>query len=296
MNTSSSPEVREGYVAVPGGKIWYKIVGANRKGIPLLTVHGGPGASHFYLEPLAALSSERPVIFYDQLGCGNSDRPADTSLFTVNRFVDELDALVGQLELKEFHLLGQSWGTMLAVEYLSARKPEGVKSVILSGPYLVTSMWAADQRAWIAQLPQDVQDTILKYEENGNYAAPAYQEAMNVFYARHLCRLDPWPDCLLKTFENMGPEVYNYMWGPSEFTITGILRDADVSEKLKKLPYPVLFTCGEFDEATPGTTAYYQSLLPGSEIKVFEGASHSHHLESEESFKQAVRDFIKRFE
>lgn len=296
MNSNLDPQMKEGFLEVEGGKIWYKIAGANRSGAPLLCLHGGPGASHYYLRSLEELATDRPVIFYDQLGCGNSDRPLDTSLFRVDRFVEELDALVGHLELQEFHLVGQSWGTMLAVEYLSAKRPVGVKSVILSAPYLITSRWADDQRAWIEQLPQDVQDTIYKYEANGDYASPAYQEAMTVFYQKHLCRMDPWPDDLLKTFENMGIEVYSYMWGPSEFTITGILSEADVSDKLRTLDYPVLFTCGEFDEATPATTAYYQSLVPGSELKVFEGASHSHHLESKEAYFETLKEFLSRKE
>ncbi|MFA5301678.1 MAG: alpha/beta fold hydrolase [Bacteroidales bacterium] len=119
-----APIIQEGNVKVPGGNIWYKIVGAGKNGIPLLTVHGGPGAPHQYLNPLQALADQRPVIFYDQLGCGRSDRPTDPALWTVERFVEEL------------HILGQSWGSMLAVEYVLRKKPIGIRSLILSGPYL----------------------------------------------------------------------------------------------------------------------------------------------------------------
>jgi len=111
-------------------------VGADGKKIPLLLLHGGPGASHDYLEPLEPLSDERPVIFYDQLGCSNSDRPDDQSLWTIERFVEELEQVRETLQLREVHILGQSWGTMLGVEYMLMKKPHGVTSLILSGPCL----------------------------------------------------------------------------------------------------------------------------------------------------------------
>lgn len=290
------PSVKEGMIEVTGGKVWYRIVGADKKGIPLLTLHGGPGAPHDYLEPLEALADERPVIFYDQLGCGNSDRPSDTTLWNVGRFVEELQQVRTTLNLKKVHLIGQSWGTMLAVEYVLRKKPEGVVSLILSGPYLSTPRWVADQQFLISQLPSNIQDTIRKYEQNGDFASPAYQEAMMAFYQEHLCRMDPWPDGLNKAMEKMGVEVYEYMWGHSEFTMTGILKNADLTEQLNQIKVPVLFTCGEFDEARPVTTSYYQSKLPGSEMYVLKGASHSHQLEKPDEYNMVIRNFLQRSE
>jgi len=296
-NTSeSTPTVKEGYIEVTGGRVWYRIVGAEKEGIPLLTLHGGPGAPHDYFEPLEELADERPVIFYDQLGCGNSDKPSDTTLWTTGRFVEEVELVRKALELDTVHILGQSWGTMLATEYMIRKNPGGVVSLILSGPYLSTQRWVADQKLLISKLPQSVQDTINKYEANGDFASSSYQEAMMHFYKKYLCRLDPWPECLNRSMEKMGVEVYNYMWGPSEFTMTGTLKDADLSEKLNLIKAPVLFTCGEFDEATPTTTTYYQSKVPGSEIHIFQGASHSHHLEKREEYLQVVRDYIRKTE
>lgn len=292
--TSSMPT--EGFIPVTGGKVWYKIVGAEHEGIPLLVLHGGPGAPHDYLESLGALATDRPVIFYDQLGCGNSDQPADTSLWTVDRFVEELELVRKALKLEEIHLLGQSWGTMLAVEYILRKNPKGVKSLVLSAPYLSTQLWSDDQRAWIELLPAEVRDTIYKYEALGDYASSAYQEAMMAFYQKHVCRLDPWPESINRTFEKMGVEVYNHMWGASEFTINGTLLEADLTEELHKIKIPVLFTCGEFDEATPITTALYQSKLPDSELHIFEGASHMHHVEKMHEFNFLISDFIKRAE
>jgi proline iminopeptidase len=294
QNSIVIPSLKEGYIPVTGGKVWYHIVGADKKGIPLLTLHGGPGAPHDYFEPLETLADERPVIFYDQLGCGKSDRPSDTALWTVDRFVEELDQVRSFLKLSQVHLLGGSWGTMLGVEYMLRKKPEGIVSMVLSGPFLSTPRWMADQQMWISQLPPNVRDSIIKYEENKNYAAPGYQDAMMAFYREHVCRLDPWPDCLNRAFAGMGLEVYQYMWGPSEFTVTGTLKNADVTDKLHQIKISVLFTCGEFDEATPATTRYYQSKITGSEVYVFNGASHEHPLESEEEYLKVVGDFLKR--
>lgn len=288
--------VKEGYIQVTGGKVWYRIVGADKKGIPLLTLHGGPGAPHDYFEPLEALGDERPVIFYDQLGCGNSERPSDTALWTVERFVEELQQVRTALHLDKVHLLGGSWGTMLAVEYMLRKKPEGVASLILTGPYLSSPRWIADQQMWISKLPENVRDTIRKYEENGDFASQSYQDAVMAFYREHLCRLDPWPDCLNRAVEKMGTEVYEYMWGPSEFTLNGTLKDADITGQLGLINIPTLLTCGEFDEATPATTQFYQSKIPGSEIHVFSNASHEHPLEKKDEYLEVARSFLHRSE
>jgi proline iminopeptidase len=288
--------VQEGYIQVTGGKVWYRKTGIGKDGIPLLVLHGGPGAAHDYLEPVEPLSDERPVIFYDQLGCGNSDRPDDKSLWTIERFVEEIILIRETFEIEKVHILGQSWGSMLAVDYMLTRKPEGVASLILSGPCLSTSRFVADQRAYLPAFTEDIQNTILKSEASGNFDSPEYQDAIMVYYKRHVCRSDPWPDCLNRTIEKMGHEVYEYMWGPSEFTMSGILKDYERAERLKEIIMPVLFTCGQYDEATPATTKYYQSMLPGSEIVFFENASHNHHIEKSEEYLAVVRDFLRRVE
>lgn len=298
MNYEGKDNARviEGYIPVTGGSIWYKIVGANRKNIPLLVLHGGPGAPHDYLESLEALSDERPVIFYDQLGCGNSDRPGDLSLWTIERFVNELEQVRTYLELDKMHLLGQSWGTMLAVDYMLAKKPKDVVSLILSGPCLSLSRFTSDQKAYLLELPETLQRIINEGEASGCFGSREYQDAMMTYYSIHMCRLDPSPDCMNRTMEKMGYEVYEQMWGPSEFTITGTLKGYERADRLKEISVPTLFTCGRYDEATPSTTAYYHSLLPGSEIAIFEDASHQHHLEKAEEYLKVVRNFIDKTE
>lgn len=276
---------------MPGGSVWYGIVGADKKGVPLLTLHGGPGAPHDYLEPLAGLADERPVIFYDQLGCGSSDRPSDTSLWTVSRFSHELSLVRGALGLANVHIMGQSWGTMLAVDYV-LRNPKGVKSLVLSAPCLSASRFIKDTRVYLDALPENDKSAILECEASGDFASTRYQDAMMSFYKRHLCRMDPWPEPLLRTIDRLGHEVYGYMWGPSEFTVTGVLKDFERAESLGKIDIPALFTCGRYDEVTPSAAAYYSGKLAGSKCVVIEDASHEHHLEKPEEYLPAVRKFL----
>lgn len=286
-------KITEGKVEVTGGKIWYKIVGADKKGVPLLVVHGGPGAPHDYLEPLEALADERPVIFYDQLGCGNSDHPTDTLLWKVERFVEEIKLLREELKLDKFHLLGQSWGAMLATEYLLRENPDGLLSLTLSGPLLSSPRWIEDQNRLVTLLPEKIQNTIKLCEQSGDYSSQEYQSAVQEYYKIHLCRMDPLPEPLNRTNNKMAVSIYLYMWGPSEFTATGTLKSADLTGELHKIKVPVLLTCGEFDEATPESVRYFQSKIPGSKLHIMKGCSHSHHLENPGEYTEVTGRFIK---
>ena len=290
--------VREGKIAVQGGEVWYRIVGADKPGVPLLVLHGGPGVPHDYLEPLAALADQRPVVFYDQLGCGNSDRPSDQSLWTIDRYVDELARVRAALNLNRVHILGQSWGTVLATEYMLTLRPEGVLSLTMAGPVMSMKRWVADQHVWILELPQEVQATIREIEARGNFESPEYQSAVGAFYAQHVCRLDPWPDYVQRALspEKMGHDVYLFMNGPSEFTVTGTLKNFERVERLQEISTPTLFICGRYDEATPAATEYYHRNMPGSEFAVIENASHLSHVEQPANFNRRVREFLERSE
>lgn len=288
--------VQEGFIEVPGGKVWFRQVGADRKGVPLLVLHGGPGAPHDYLEPLESLAGERPIIFYDQLGCGNSERPDDASLWTIDRFLKEIEDVRRFLGLEDIHILGQSWGSMLATDYILQMKPNGVRSLIFSGPCLSASRFQADQRIYLSEMPEDVQKVIKEKESDRDFDSPEYRDAVMSYYKRHVCRLDPWPDCLNRTIEKFRKSVYEYMWGPSEFTLSGTLKSYERGDRLNEITQAVLFTCGRFDEATPSTTAYYQDMLPESEMVIFEDASHAHHLEKPREYLSVIRGFLRRAE
>lgn len=286
--------IQEGYIPVTGGLVWYQAVNPG-DGIPLLTLHGGPGSPHDYLEPLERLANERPIIFYDQLGCGKSERPDDTMLWKRNRFVEELDQIRQALNLEQVHLFGHSWGSMLAIDY-ALTKPDGLMSLILASPALSIPRWLKDMEAYRKSLPTDVQQILEEHESNDTTDSEDYQRAAMEFYQRYLCRLHPWPESLERTIAGEGTIVYNAMWGPSEFFMTGNLLNYDCTTELGKIDIPTLFTCGRYDEATPETTAWYQSLLPQSEIAVFEQSAHMPHLEEMEHYLQTVRNFLRRVE
>ncbi len=285
---------KEGYVNVEGGKIWYKIVGEG-DGIPLLVLHGGPGGRSCGMIPgFSLLARDRPVIFYDQLGSGNSDRPNDTALWEINRFVDEIDHLRSALNLKELHMLGHSCGSTFLIEYMITKKPEGVKSVIFSSPVLSTKAWIEDAKILLAQLPANLQDTINKYEALENYSAPEYLAATDSFYSRYLSRKN-WPP-QIKECENVpgfNEDVYNYMWGPTEFTATGTLIDFDRAADLDKITEPILFITGEFDEARPETMYKFQALSNDATVEIIGDAAHMTMVDQPEKVAEAIGRFLK---
>lgn len=282
----------EGRAAVPGGEVWYRVVG-DGPGTPLVVLHGGPGAPSYYMESLGRLGSERPVVFYDQLGAGRSDQPSDTTLWRIERFMAELDSVRAHLGLREIHLLGHSWGSMLATDYVLGGA-EGVRSLVLAGPALSAARWEADADTLIATLPDSLQEAIRTHEEAGTYSAPEFQAAMQAYYARYLTvRGGPAVD---STWAHLGAELYGYMWGPSEFTPTGTLRSYDRTPRLGELDLPVLYTTGELDEARPTTVAYYQSLTPGAELSIIPGSAHLTTIDAPEAFADTVSRFLRSVE
>ena len=282
----------EGYIEVEGGKVWYQIAGSG-SATPLLLLHGGPGAPSVYLRPLERIAVDRPVIFYDQLGAGRSPAPADRSLWTVERFVDELAEVRAALGLDEVHILGHSWGSMLAMDYMLTQ-PEGVKSLIFASPALNVDRWADDAKELLKAMPDETRALIEQHESEGTTDAPEYQEAVMAYYRMYLSRSDPWSPHLLAAFEGFNTELYGYMWGPSEFTATGTLKDYNREADLRKLDLPVLFTTGRHDEARPETVQHFQSLVPGAELQIFEDSAHMTMLDEPDTYAEAIRAFLNR--
>jgi proline iminopeptidase len=278
-------------VSVPGGRVWYKVVGSG-PGTPLLLLHGGPGATSHYLERLSALGDERPVIFYDQLGCGRSDRPTDTNLWQIPRFIEELQAVRRHLGLTRVHILGHSWGSMLATDYMLTQ-PRRVESLILASPVLSVPRGVQDMAELIKQLPSDVKEILIRHEQAGTTDSPEYAAADQVYLKRFLCRLDPWPPELQRALEGFGGPVRRTMWGPNELSATGWLKDYDRTSRLGELHLPVLFTAGRFDDSTPEATAWYRSLVSGSRLVIFEQSAHMTMLEETEAYVGVVRAFLR---
>ncbi|MGO9605815.1 MAG: proline iminopeptidase-family hydrolase [Candidatus Binataceae bacterium] len=284
--------VMEGFVEVTGGRIWYQRTGAT-SGCPLVVVHGGPGGTHDHLGPLSALGDERPIVFYDQLGSGRSERPSDPSLWRLERFTRELGELIKALRLGDrVHLLGHSWGSTLAASY-ALEEPSAVKGLILAGPCLSYRRWAEDELQLLAELPQEMQTAIRKRELEGAPDSLEYRSAAREHHRRNCCRLEMQPESLLKSFAGFGKEVALVMWGENHFFPTGNLKDCDLTPRLGQITAPTLLTCGRYDEARPATTAWYAGLIPRSEVLIFDRSSHMPHLEEPELYIASIRSFLR---
>lgn len=280
------------YIEVDGGKVYTRTIGNGAK-TPILVLHGGPGFSHTLLLPVQGLAHDRRVIFYDQLGSGKSDRPEDFSLWTVERFVRELGQVRRALGLDHVILLGASWGTMLAVDYMLT-DPSGVEAMILTSPCLSARMWKEDADRLRLKLPKDIQELLLRHEAAGTTASDEYQAGVMEYIKRFACRLDPLPQGVLDAFADANMQVYTHMWGPSEFFPTGSLKDYDRTPELGRIRTPTLFTCGRHDEATPESTRHYQSLVPGAELVIFENSSHTAMLEEPAAYLASISAFLDR--
>lgn len=284
-----------------GHETWYRVVGELDPAAgpaPVVICHGGPGAGHDYCEPIADLSRfGRACVLYDQLGCGNSellpDAPAD--FWTVRLFLDELDALVRHLGIADrYAVVGQSWGGMLALEH-AFEHPAGLRGMVLADSMASMPLWVSEANRLRQDLPADVQAALTRHEEAGTTDDPEYEAAVAVYYERHVCRLKPMPDCVLRTFAQMAanPTVYRTMNGPSEFHVIGSLRTWDVTDRLHEIATPTLLVSGRYDEATPHIVGQMHERIPGAEWVLFEESSHLPHVEEPEAFLDAVEAFLR---
>ena len=285
-----------GHIPVTGGNVWYRRLGGGQ-GLPILLLHGGPGAASYYMEPLAErLAEHRPVVIYDQLGCGRSDEPEDVSLWTVDRSVAEVDQVREALGLDRCHLLGQSWGGWLSIDYM-ARGPQGIAGLVLASTSASIPQFMAEARRLIEQLPEPAGSTLIELGERGAYDDPEYLAAVDLFYHHHLCRMDPWPEALVKSTQQMdGNQVYLTMNGPTEFDVIGLLREWDRTADLGKIPNPTLITCGRYDEITPACSRTILEGLPDGRMEVFEHSAHVAHLEEGERFADVIEGFLREVE
>ena len=282
---------RQGFIDVPGGPVWYRVTGTGA-GLPLLVLHGGPGGRICGYSRLDALGNERPIVRYDQLGSGRSGRPDDPSLWTVERFVEELHVVRQQLGLEQMHLLGHSWGGALAAAYVLEQGTEGIASVVLSSPLLSTRLWIEDANYLRSLLPADVQKTLTEHEQAGTTDSDEYGAASEVFYERHVfggAKIESPAEC---DGAPSGQFVYEYMWGPTEFHATGTLIDFDVTDRLHEIDVPVLFIVGQFDEARPERIADFQKLIPGAKLTVMLDAAHGTLSKKPDEYRTILENFL----
>lgn len=334
----------DGFLSFRGYRTWYQTAGDLRSGAPLLLLHGGPGIpSNAFSQVMANLADRRPVVRYDQLGCGRSDRPDDPSLWSIQTFLDELAALRDALGLEEIHLLGHSWGGMLAIEYLLTR-PSGVRSLVLSSTLFSTQFWVEEARRLRGEMPAHIVATMQRFEEHHRPTGPsaagtgkvrpgiapkdvivparmmkwmlplmtsapvqrlaswaslvpplrraAYEIAGMAFARQFVFRMADVPIGLCQDFLARNQQVYETMWGPSEFFATGVLKDWNVESRLAEIDVPTLILSGRYDEATPAQQQRLQRGIRGSRWTILEHSAHLTFLEEPERYRDDLASFL----
>ena len=282
---------RTGFVKTRHGQTWVKVVGRDlTERTPAIFLHGGPGFPHDYFELLEPLSEGRTLVFYDQVGCGRSSRPTDKSVYTLETYVEELEAVRTALGISSFHLVGSSWGTMLGMDYYLAH-PERVSSIVFQSPCLSARDWGSDAAKLCQQMGPEWNALVLKYEAEGTTASTDYTQAKKEFSDRFVCRISPTPLPIERSKLGFGTDTYMYMWGPSEFTPVGTLKDYDRTPQLPTIKVPTLFLCGRHDEATPETVARHAALVPGATLEIFEDCAHAILVENPQGVMTSLRRF-----
>ncbi|MCJ1392826.1 hypothetical protein MMC18_005697 [Xylographa bjoerkii] len=304
----STPKGNEGFLDFPvptAGKAcqtWYTTFGDYKPGTRALVVlHGGPGVPHDYLLPISDVASSYgiPVIMYDQLGCGNSthlkDKYGDGSFFNIQLFLDELDNLLEKLGIKDdYDILGHSWGGMLASEH-AIRQPKGLRKLIISCSPADMKTWVDVANKLRAELPEDVQETLKKHEADGTTESEEYEAAVNVYYERHVCRVKPFPDDMLRAFSKLKEDdtVSMTMNGPSEFFITGTLKTWSNVDRLHNIKVPTLLLNGKYDEAQDECVEPYSKHIPDCKWVKFANSSHTPQWEERKEYMTVVGDFLR---
>lgn len=276
-----------------GYRVWTKRIGYGP--IKILTLHGGPGCTHEYFECFEEFfpKDQYQIIFYDQLGSYFSDQPDDPTLWTVDRFREEVEEVRKQLGLECFYLYGQSWGGLLAIEY-SLKYPEHLKGVILSNITGSVESYEVYVNQLRSALPQSVQDSLASYEDKEDYLNPEYEKIMfEEVYSLHLCHLKPWPEPLTRTFLHLNAKVYQTVQGPNEFVMTGNFKEWNRWNDLQKITLPTLIICGRYDTMNPSDIERMGRLIPHSRVKICENGSHCCLYDDQETYFKALHDFLR---
>lgn len=319
-NSTGWPEGSEdGFIQVEGGRVLYHLYGKDKTGIPIIFLHGGPGGSCACFYKQSELGENHPVVMFNQLGNNGSDYTEGTTLeqaqelMTIDNYVDQVQAVVDYFGFDEFMIVGRSWGTMLAVEYAAAKQPEGLKGIILDGPFLNVDTWCEDAERLIKSLPEqdvcgeqmdgnEMWEVIRECEEAGTYNEDERYAAINKIYSgnfnsrfenEELVGESP-SDAEVTEYTIEGLSVYNYMWGPSEFTCTGTLKGHDSTALLKEIEVPILYVCGEYDSGTPEAAYKYESMSNDAEVTVIGGCAHNASRERGTEFNAIIEGFADR--
>jgi proline iminopeptidase len=288
------PTEREGSTIVRGYRLYWKLVGEEGAKGTIVLLHGGPGATHDYLLSFSDLARHGyRLLFYDQLGCGRSDLARDVHDYSIDRDVEDLEELRDALDLSRFHLIGSSYGGLLAIAYALAH-PRPIRTLVSASGLADVPLTVREMHRLTQELPAPYPEILERYEAKGEFQHPEYLRAVEEFYRRHLCRLPEWPAELRYSLEHMSGPKYGTMNGPNEFTITGTIRDYDATERLPEIRIPTLVTTGRYDEVTPAVAESIHRGIAGSELVRFEESSHTAFWEERERYMRTVLDFLER--
>lgn len=291
-------KIREGYFPFKGFQTYFRVVGEQKEGtFPLVLLHGGPGSTHNYLKVLDELAEERMLIMYDQLGCGLSYVEGHEELWKAATWLEELEALLAHLGVEKVHLLGQSWGGMLAQLYCLKKQNKGIQSLILSSTLSSASLWAREQHARIALMSKEEREAIAQAEATGNFDEENYQKA-NEHFMKMYCDAplnENSPECL-RFEKRFGKTAYITAWGPNEYTPTGTLRDYEITDRLHEIHVPTLIISGTMDLSSPLIAKQMYDHIPNSHWELFENARHMCYAEDTPRYLRVLRKFLQEVE
>jgi proline iminopeptidase len=278
-------------------RVWTKRFGRNPR-IRLLLLHGGPGATHEYFEALERFLGAEGIelVYYDQLGSAYSDQPKHESLWTIERFVDEVEQVRQALGLgkEDFYLLGHSWGGMLATEYALAHQ-QHLKGLVISNMMMSIpdyNRYASDVLA--KGMDPAVVKEIKHLEQKGEYESPRYMELLLPhFYAKHICRLEPWPDALMRAFNKLNRQVYVMMQGPSEFGASGRLEKWDRKADLGRITVPTLVVGATHDTMDPEHMRWVSTQVKHGSFLLCAQGSHMAMWDDQRSYATGLVRFLK---
>ena len=259
----------------------------------LFCINGGPGLPCDYVRDSHSWLADKGyrVVAYDQLGTGNSDKPKDDSLWTVERYTEEAETVRAALNLGNVHLYGQSWGTWIGIEYALTYQ-ENFKTLTLSNGAANIPHLANELKRLRLSLGPETEAMMQRHEAEGSEDHAEYQAAVTVLNYRHVCRLDVWPNAVNRSFEGMNLDPYKTIWGPNEFTVTGNLKDWNRIPDLARISQPALVLCGQHDHLSPECSYNMHDALPNSRIKVIENSSHLSMWEQPDVYFTALLDFL----
>ena len=274
-------------------KTWYVVHGEASDKVPLFVLHGGPGFPHNFKNNHSELAKDGyQVVLYDQLGCGLSDRPDDTSLWTVEFFIEELEALRKHLGFEQINIIGQSWGGSLAFEY-ALKYPNRVHKLIAHSPLVDTKLWVKEADKLKDLLPNGIGARMRMLEDANDTEGEEYKKISELFNDTFVLTTKPKPQDAIDGNNAAGLSVYNTMWGPSEAHATGVMKNWSVLDRLESIKHPTLLISGKFDEATPTQMKLIVDKINDIKWELFENSSHCANLEEPEKFLETVSSFLK---